>query len=214
MSIPKDAAAALIGGTSSSTGTIVAGSREKKLTKDEELNRDQANEALQTQQQINNAENFLNTKGLPVPRTSPAEVQDDTDVADLETEDKKTDLEKEYEGMVPEEVPFFIRYNKALDAIKKSGKINPTIIRNAIREEGTKIPKAEVDEIIQEMSSRGDIKSVGKNKFEVVQDDLDTYKARAGALKSKAKQILEDKQKIQENRSKHTYTLLMQILLQ
>jgi len=191
------AAAALIGGTVSSTGTIVAGSKEKKLTKDEELNRDQANEALQTQQQINNAENFLNTKGLPAPRTSPAEVQDDT-VADLETEDKKTDLEKEYEGMAPEEIPFFIRYNKALDAIKKSGKINPTIIRNAIREEGTKIPKAEVEEIIQEMSRRGDIKSVGKNKFEVMQDDLDTYKSRASALKSKAKQILEDKQKIQD----------------
>ena len=36
------AAAALIGGTVSSTGTIVSGSKDKKLTKDEELNRDQA----------------------------------------------------------------------------------------------------------------------------------------------------------------------------
>ena len=42
--------------------------------------------------------------------------------------------------------------------LKSLEKINPTIIRNAIREEGTKIPKAEADEIIQEMSSRGDIK--------------------------------------------------------
>ena len=42
------AAAALIGGTVSSAGTIVAGSKKKKLTKDEELNRDQALEAQQT----------------------------------------------------------------------------------------------------------------------------------------------------------------------
>ena len=114
----------------------------KKLTKDEELNRDQANEALQTQQQINNAENFLNTKGLPAPRTSPAEVQDDTGVADLETEDNKV---VDRERISAAELPFFQKYTKALDAVKKAGKVNPTIIRNAIREEGRKISKLEVD---------------------------------------------------------------------
>ena len=64
------AAAALIGGTVSSTGNIIGGDKNKqpkKLTKDEELNRDQANEALQTQQQINNADNFLTSKALPAP---------------------------------------------------------------------------------------------------------------------------------------------------
>lgn len=189
------AAAALIGGTVSSTGTIVAGSKEKKLNPDEELNRDQANEALQTQQQINNADNFLNTKGLPAPRTSPAEVQDDTGTADLETEENKViDREK----ISAAELPFFQKYTKALDAVKKAGKINPTIIRNSIREEGRKISKLEVDQIIQEMSKRGEIKPVGKNKFDVVQDDLDTYKSRAGALKSKADQILEEKKEIQK----------------
>jgi len=192
------AAAALIGGTVSSTGTIVAGSKEKKLNADEELNRDQANEALQTEQQIKNADNFLKTKGLPAPRTSPAEVQDDTDTADLETEDKKTNLEKEYEGIAPEEIPFFLKYTKALDAVKKSGNVNPTIVRNAIREEGKKIPKAEVDSIIEEMSKRGDIKPVGKNKFEVVKDDIDIYKSRASALKKKANQVLEEKNQIQK----------------
>ena len=85
------AAAALIGGTVSSTGNIIGGDKNKKakkLTKDEELNRDQANEALQTEQQIKNADNFLNTKALPAPRTAPANVQDET-TADLETEDNK-----------------------------------------------------------------------------------------------------------------------------
>jgi len=189
------AAAALIGGTVRSTGSIVAGSREKKLTKDEELNRDQANEALQTEQQIKNAENFLDNKALPAPSTSPAEVQDDKGVADLETEDNKViDREK----ISAAELPFFQKYTKALDAVKKAGKVNPTIVRNAIREEGRKIPKVEVDGIIEEMSKRGEIKSVGKNKFEVMQDDLDTYKARAAALKSKAEQIIEEKKAIQK----------------
>ena len=190
------AAAALIGGTVRSTGSIVAGSREKKLTKDEELNRDQANEALQTEQQIKNAENFLDNKALPAPTTSPAEVQDDTGVADLETEDNKViDREK----ISAAELPFFQKYTKALDAVKKSGKVNPTIVRNAIREEGKKIPKVEVDGIIEEMSKRGEIKSVGKNKFEVMQDDLDTYKARASALKKKADQIIDEKKDIQKS---------------
>tara|TARA_R100000231_G_scaffold82483_1_gene63056 strand:- start:4527 stop:14360 length:9834 start_codon:yes stop_codon:yes gene_type:complete len=190
------AAAALIGGTVRSTGSIVAGSREKKLTKDEELNRDQANEALQTEQQIKNAENFLDNKALPAPTTSTAEVQDDTGVADLETEDNKViDREK----ISAAELPFFQKYTKALDAVKKAGKVNPTIVRNAIREEGRKIPKVEVDGIIEEMSKRGEIKPVGKNKFEVMQDDLDTYKARASALKKKADQIIDEKKDIQKS---------------
>ena len=191
------AAAALIGGTVSSTGTIIAGSKDKKdkkLTKDEELNRDQANEALQTEQQIKNADNFLNTKALPAPRTAPANVQDET-AADLETEDNKT---ADKERISAAELPFFQRYTKALNAVKKTGKINPTIVRNAIREEGRKVTKLEVDGIIEEMSKRGEIKSVGKNKFEVMQDDLDTYKSRAAALKSKANQILEEKNTIQK----------------
>ena len=191
------AAAALIGGTVSSTGNIIGGDKNKKakkLTKDEELNRDQANEALQTEQQIKNADNFLNTKALPAPRTAPANVQDET-TADLETEDNKV---VDRERISAAELPFFQRYTKALDAVKKTGKINPTIVRNAIREEGRKVTKLEVDGIIEEMSKRGEIKSVGKNKFEVMQDDLDTYKSRASALKSKANQILEEKNTIQK----------------
>ena len=47
------------------------------------------------------------------------------------------------------------------------------------------------------MSKRGEIKPIGKNKFEVMQDDLDTYKARAASLKSKAEQIIEEKKAIQ-----------------
>jgi len=196
------AAAALIGGTVSSTGTIVSGSKEKKLTKDEELNRDQALEAQQTRQNIKNADNFLNKKALPAPSTAPTEVQDDPDVAELQTEDQKTGQEKDYEGITPEEIPFFIKYNKALDAVKKSGKINPIIIRNAVKEEGKKVPKAEVDEIIQEMVNKGDIKTAGKNKYNVVQDDLDTYKIRANALKKKAESLLEQNRVIDEETSK------------
>ena len=191
------AAAALIGGTVSSTGNIIGGDKNKqtkKLNKDEELNRDQANEALQTQQQIDNANNFLNTKALPAPRTAPANVQDET-TADLETEDNKV---VDRERISAAELPFFQKYTKALDAVKKTGKVNPTIIRNAIREEGRKVTKIEVDGIIEEMSKRGEIKPIGKNKFEVMQDDLDTYKSRAAALKSKANQILEEKNTIQK----------------
>ena len=123
-------------------------------------------------------------------------MQDDTGVADLETEDNKViDREK----ISAAELPFFQKYTKALDAVKKAGKVNPTIVRNAIREEGKKIPKVEVDGIIEEMSKRGEIKSVGKNKFEVMQDDLDTYKARASALKKKADQIIDEKKDIQKS---------------
>ena len=193
------AAAALIGGTVSSTGTIVSGSKDKKLTKDEELNRDQALEGQKTVQQLKNADNFLNTKGLPAPSTAPTEVQDDPDAANLQTEDQKpVDKTK----ISAAELPFYTKYSKALDAVKKSGKVNPVIIRNAVKEEGKKIPKAEVDDIIQQMVKEGEIKTVGKNKYNVVQDDLDTYKTRANALKQKAESLLEQNKVIDEETSK------------
>ena len=187
------AAAALIGGTVSSTGNVIGGDKNKKL------NKDQALEGQQTQQNIKNADNFLNKKGLPAPSTAPTEVQDDPDAAELQTEDQKpVDKTK----ISAAEIPFFTKYSKALDAVKKSGKVNPIVVRNAIKEEGKKIPKAEVDSIIEQMVKEGEVKTVGKNKYEVLKDDLDTYKTRANALKQKAESLLEQNKAIDEENKK------------
>ena len=86
--------------------------------------------------------------------------------------------------------------------LRNLAKLILLLLEMPLKKKAKKIPKAEVDDIIQQMVKEGEIKTVGKNKYNVVQDDLDTYKTRANALKQKAESLLEQNKVIDEETSK------------